>query len=104
VCSRQIRMQLSHHAPSGPAGPPHRPQYGSGGLSVIMSSAPASTVFLGAGPVPTAGLVRFLGSDIRVTAIRGEFSLSSLSLSAKCFDLLAGLGGFQRQFQEMRFA
>jgi hypothetical protein len=61
-------------------------------------------VFLGAGPVPSAGLVRFLGSDIRVTAVRGEFSLSSLSLGAKCFDLLARLGGFQRQFEEMRFA
>jgi hypothetical protein len=68
-----------------------------------MRSAPASTVFLRAGPAPS-GLVRFLGSGIGTTAARAQLSLSSLSLSAKCFDLLARLGGFQRQFQEMRFA
>jgi hypothetical protein len=47
---------------------------------VIMRSAPASKVSLGAGPVPSAGLVLFLSSDIRTTALQQRSDTAPLIL------------------------
>lgn len=54
-------------------------------------------------PLSSGRLRSFLGIG-RVTAVRGEFSLSGFSLCTKCFDFLTRLGGSQRQLQEVGFA